>query len=98
MMKHTHTPGPWAVEVDPHDPSCLNVTSETLPYVAAVFGDSSTPTLQQCFNARLIAAAPDLLSALQWAVNQIDDDLDPDHQNALHAARAAIVRATGGQV
>lgn len=95
-MKHTHTPGPWAIEVDPHDPSCLNVTSETLPYVAAVFGDSSTPTLQQCFNARLIAAAPLLLVALRDLVACTAHTYDNRHE--VNAALDAIESATGGQV
>jgi hypothetical protein len=42
----------------------------------------------------LAAAAPDLLAALQWALSQIEDSLDPDHQAALESARA-IARATG---
>ncbi len=44
--------------------------------------------------ARLLAAAPELLSALQWAIDQIEDSLDPDHQAALAAAQAAIAKAT----
>ena len=40
----------------------------------------------------LIEAAPDLLAALQWALSQIEDSLDPDHQAALESARA-IARA-----
>jgi len=39
---------------------------------------------------RLIASAPDLLAALAWAIDQIDDDLDPDHQQALAHARALV--------
>jgi hypothetical protein len=46
-------------------------------------------------NARLIATAPELLDALRWALDQIDDDLDLDHQAAMNAARAAIQKATG---
>ena len=43
----------------------------------------------------LIEVAPDLLAALRWALSQIEDSLDPDHQAALESARAAIARATG---
>jgi len=46
-------------------------------------------------DADLIAAAPDLLDALAWALDQLDDDLDLDHQDALRAARATLARATG---
>jgi hypothetical protein len=45
----------------------------------------------------LIEAAPDLLAALQWALAQIEDSLDPDHRAALESARAAVARATGDQ-
>jgi hypothetical protein len=38
-------------------------------------------------NARLIAKAPELLAALAWALDQIEDDLDLDHRAALAAAR-----------
>jgi hypothetical protein len=35
--------------------------------------------------------------ALRWALQQIEDDLDPDHQAAMDAARAALANATGEQ-
>ena len=37
-------------------------------------------------------AAPELLAAFRWAIDQIDDDLDPDHQAALSAARELLDR------
>ena len=36
-----------------------------------------------------------LIDALEWALAQIEDDLDPDHQAALAAARAALAQAKG---
>jgi hypothetical protein len=36
-----------------------------------------------------------LIEALEWALTQIPDDLDPDHQEALAAARAALAQAKG---
>lgn len=46
-------------------------------------------------NARLIAAAPDLLAALRDLLKRVDDgsDYGPDH--AVSIARAAIAKATG---
>jgi hypothetical protein len=41
-------------------------------------------------HARLIAKAPDLKAALAWALDQIEDDLDPDHQAALAHARSLL--------
>lgn len=41
---------------------------------------------------RLEADAPELLAALAWALDQLEDSLDPDHQQALEAARALVAR------
>jgi hypothetical protein len=49
--------------------------------VAEVYGEA---------DARLIAKAPDLRDALAWALDQIEDDLDPDHQAALANARSLL--------
>lgn len=38
---------------------------------------------------------PDLLEALEWALEQIGDDLDLDAQAALESARATVRRAKG---
>ena len=42
-------------------------------------------------------SGPGLLAALEWAVGQIEDDLDLDQRAALDAARAAIKKAKGEQ-
>lgn len=44
--------------------------------------------------ARLL---PDLVSALRWALSQIEDDMDPDHRAALAAARKVLALAEEGQ-
>ena len=36
-----------------------------------------------------------IIDALEWALAQIEDDLDPDHQEALAAAHAALAQAKG---
>jgi hypothetical protein len=43
-------------------------------------------------NAKLAAAAPQLLEALKWALAQISDDLDLDHQEALESAHGLVMR------
>ena len=40
----------------------------------------------------LAAAAPQLLEALTWALAQISDDLDPDHQESLESALGLVMR------
>jgi hypothetical protein len=37
----------------------------------------------------------ELADALAWALEQIEDDLSPDHQEALAHARAVLARARG---
>lgn len=37
----------------------------------------------------------ELADALRWALQQIEDDLDPDHQAAMAAAWEALAKATG---
>ena len=87
-----HTPGPWRVVKDPTNLS-LQVYGQTL----ALFecwrrSDEQT----ELANARLIAAAPELLEALclahdYLAGNGWDDD------PRLYTIRAAIAKATGGE-
>lgn len=78
-MSAKHTPGPWIVE---SDGSMLEVwEEETLYTVARVFRHEQ--------NARLIAAAPELLEACLTLIQT--DDL----QAAIDKARAAIAKATG---
>ena len=52
-------------------------------------------TINRHYYRKLLEQKAALLEALQWAVNQIEDDLDPDHQEALKAAHAAIAKALG---
>lgn len=97
------TPGPW--ETDRNNVHtgriatihhCLNndwveVWSESWPIDEA----------EQEANARLIAAAPDLLEALVGFTAAVEDDGEPVPGTRWHAgyvaARAAIARATGEQ-
>lgn len=86
-----HRPAPWFIVAD--------VPGSEIGYRAIVDAEGFTvcdPSPMGEANAALIAAAPDLLEALQWALDQIEDSLDPDHQAALNAAHNAITRATGG--
>ena len=92
-MKTQHTQGPWSN--DPTQPTIwandgdLKVaTVSDLPWVN---GKSDWQTEQA--NARLIAAAPDLLAALEaWLAVSLCTDLEPEH---VVNARAAIAKAKG---
>ena len=66
----------------------------------AVADQELTLPEESAANARLIAAAPDLLAALEALVGEADlgeVDLDDDDRAKLEQARAAIAKATGGQ-
>ncbi len=61
-MTNKHTPGPWKVSSD-HYHICKGATA-----VAAVFGTTGHDAARSEANARLIAAAPELLEALEHAL------------------------------
>ncbi len=87
----THTPGPWIKESD-HS-NRLRSVNKYGTVVCSVYGDG-----QQEANTSLIAAAPELLAALQSLVGEADlGEIDHDNETRamLAAARAAIAKATG---
>ena len=98
-----YTPGPWRV---------VTVSSSINDWVIAVVAADGTkiaddetyyPAPLDPRNAHLIAAAPDLLAALELALSDFDnygevwqsDDEDGVNFPAINAARAAIAKARG---
>ncbi len=81
-----HTPGPWETHFA-HD-----VTGYPAFYIHGMSGDQKRdePTLQA--NAKLIAAAPELLQSLEGLLNALPSATT---HPAIAAARAAISKATG---
>lgn len=101
MSTTTHTPGPWKI-----DPVFIAQTMTTslhfgeyrFPYQRTAEGLSRTyPREEAEANARLIAAAPDLLRALELIVEWSEDPDVISGTLDLRAARAAILRAREGQ-
>jgi hypothetical protein len=95
MIKTTHTPGPWGC-VDTsnhaHDYRLTKPNGAPLP-LSIVANDHS----EQRANARLIAAAPDLLAALQTIMGLVymtGPRRLADYKIPLSDARAAIAKAT----
>lgn len=84
------TPGPWHVEFTRFS----DVKAENGAIVAKCNKLTGLVNLQA--NARLIAAAPDLLEALRAAVRQNDNDMLMTGEE-LRACRAAIAKAEGAQ-
>ena len=99
-----HTPGPWYVGCEDEDTGEIEVISGVRPYVCLVLPgaiDDVTPA-----NARLIAAAPDLLIELRQAVIQMEmaaecienkryDEALLHVSSLMRSKRAAITKATG---
>ena len=93
-MTTQHTPGPWFAN------DSLQLFAETGQHIASL--DSSTEGFEGgtlYANARLIAAAPDLLAALiafdDAFSHYCEGDPDSDEVSALYQAREAIAKATG---
>ena len=92
-MEYKHTPGPWRIEEGKYY-ACIRTD-------AGVIADMRTVgnTVPNIGNTHLIAAAPDLLEALQRLV-EIEDGPGMaviGWSEALEAARDAIAKATGEQ-
>jgi hypothetical protein len=80
----SHTPGPWVgYQIDREGWAVVRLSESTAAY-GAIGQD----------NARLIAAAPDLLAACQ-ALLAMESDEDAD--NAAELIRDAIEKATGAR-
>ncbi len=88
-----HTAGPWRIGMKP-GPMIYGPHGEQVADLRAAM----VPTAEGNADARLIAAAPELLAALQaFAALYSGDSYTPDEWNAaVRAARAAIRKATGG--
>ena len=91
-MKHTFTPGPWAVEHSPTQCSYITVP-ERGGYIATL-----APCDERKANARLIAAAPELLEALEqldawFASGPLVDGQPPVIAHGW--IKSAIAKATG---
>ena len=91
-MNATHTPGPWSADL-----VCNKVRANDGEIeICRTYSDVNIA--EENANARLIAAAPELLEWLQWCLNEMDKHELPlstkPHRNR---ARAAIEKATGKQ-
>lgn len=100
-MTATHTPGPWAITLDAMDTFVSSADGKTICEIAHS-RDFSNPAKECVANARLIAAAPDLLDALDALTitilqNCCEDDYANMHglKKYVERARAAIAKARG---
>ena len=92
-MTHTHTPGPWWRDDDGFIASGSDKTYIT---VASPNCSEDIDIDEREANARLIAAAPELLAHLKMLVLGISEGMDiPKDGAAITAAREAIAKAEG---
>jgi hypothetical protein len=96
-MDAKHTPGPW--QIDPHDDGDYFWIS---PEASGGYGWVGERYMRasghmDISDARLIAAAPELLDALKALLpDAVGNHIGgPDTQARIDAARAAIAKATG---
>lgn len=92
MTQSQHTPGPWIVQGDTY------VTVNSL--IIAHCKQAGNTTLEEAqANARLIAAAPELLEALEdligYAEHRFGDNDYYKNHGCMNKARAAIAKARG---
>lgn len=95
------TPGPWFVVNDGTDDEPMmsvkaaRIAGKAPRHAVAICATGDSPQEMENANARLIAAAPDMLEALTLALPHLEAVALKD--NAAYAlARAAITKATQG--
>lgn len=96
-MSAAHAPGPWQVDHDDRPGMEWNthIVSAPRPHLTVCFmahGGKNDNSEGEA-NAKLIAAAPELLEALRLVTSQHQSGL-PIPENQWNIARAAIAKAT----
>ena len=87
-----HTPGPWHIAGDSDG---TMITANFAKQIA--LWPPQSGEIEQCANARLIAAAPDLLYIASWIEKECEEGDGTIPDGLYNSARAAIKKATGGQ-
>lgn len=96
-MNPQHTPGPWSVAVDLDGRECVVSEPDRVFLVRHdVWAEGMRQEMEA--NARLIAAAPELLEALEWLGDHCPDPGDKGFgewfEEFKAVARVAIAKAT----
>ena len=97
---HTHTPGPWRVEnwiyQNAREVVTIQTDKDAIATACNLWRNGDDSTFEVMANARLIAAAPDLLAALEELC--ADKYLaDPINADRMGKAKAAIAKVKGGE-
>lgn len=112
-MTKSHTPGPWRIDCQQdeapyivaeqgkrwNNPTICHLYQDVTPEDSVTIGPWLEAFDNAAANARLIAAAPDMLDTLRKIETTLDSVfdgwIDSPIGKALYAARAAIAKATG---
>lgn len=95
----TYTPGPWQTEeygrsiTACRPPGSMVCTARVT--LAEIWSGGTASCAEADANARLMAAAPDLLAALQGLLDPATNEDSEWYREARAAARAAVAKATG---
>lgn len=94
MSDPNHTPGPWEYRVDGN---CVVIEGKGADYVAHTENPETAADRLDIANARLIAAAPDLLAACKKVMTTCGSpsDWNGETREFLLAIEAAIAKAEG---
>ena len=102
-MKTTHTPGPWEIVVVNHNGWTLDGSDRPfMPLYRIGDGEFFIEPKEALANARLIAAAPELLEALVGIISAVEDPAyDKEVRREVMFQRAiaakAVVKAACGE-
>lgn len=94
-MKETHTPGPWIFnELEMKIKGSGDIEGRTVIANVSPRMDFTRGMTTQCANAQLIAAAPDLLEALQYCSKALKVMHTYHTKPIIERAEIAIKKAT----
>lgn len=104
-MSTTHTAGPWETKPEECDKPYIRIRGTRLGarykvanVITPVYdGVGAREAEETRANARLIAAAPELLDALTGLLAVVNVRIDDPRTQQFDKARAAIAKATGEQ-
>ena len=97
--KSRHTPGPWVINEYPGSIPARTISGQEFDEIASIRGRFDWP--EQAANARLIAAAPDLLEAAVHALDQClgegwkESDVEWHPDSFFTKFMRAVKKATG---
>jgi hypothetical protein len=99
MSNTKHTPGPWTQYRDSRGNVRIQGNVQGGPVAFIEEMNNTGGTEQDHANARLIAAAPDLLAACQEIIDGMVDGKNSTNKNvtmyAIQMVKSAIAKATG---